>query len=262
MNTRFFLNNLSLSYLNFVHRYIITTDKYPIRNKGRFHNGLLYTIEGTETYIFKNTVISTEPGSVLYIPKGESYQITLSGEKSVVIAVDFELFGQLTEPFLINFSEINAIRKCFFDMEDRWEKHANAYLLECKALFYKSVTILSKQAFSASTAFSSDLMEKAVQYLQANYLKHDFRIEDISSVTGISRRYFEILFKSEYQTTPKSYILSLKIEKAKELLLSEKIMIKDVAYMLGYGDIYHFSKLFKLKTGYTPSEYRQRKKAL
>ena len=83
-------------------------------------------------------------------------------------------------------------------------------------------------------------------------------MEELTEVTGTSLRYFETLFQNEYNITPKAYLLFLKIERAKELLLSEKLMIKDIAVMLGYGDIYHFSKLFKAKTGYTPSEYRRK----
>jgi two-component system response regulator YesN len=47
------------------------------------------------------------------------------------------------------------------------------------------------------------------------------------------------------------------MERAKELLLSERLMLKDIALMLGYADAYHFGKIFKTKTGYTPGEYRQ-----
>ena len=92
--------------------------------------------------------------------------------------------------------------------------------------------------------------------MRVNYLKKDFRIEELAEITGISFRYFETLFQKEYHVTPKAYILYLKTERAKELLLSEKLLIKDIAVMLGYSDIYHFGKIFKAKTGYTPSEYR------
>lgn len=39
--------------------------------------------------------------------------------------------------------------------------------------------------------------------------------------------------------------------------MSEKNLIGEVAQLLGYGDVYHFSKIFKQKTGQTPSEYRR-----
>jgi AraC-like DNA-binding protein len=56
--------------------------------------------------------------------------------------------------------------------------------------------------------------------------------------------------------SPRDYIISKKTELAKELLQSEKYSVTDVAISLGYSDIYQFSKMFKLKTGCNPSEYK------
>lgn len=256
MYNKVFLNNLSLSDLAFVYTYTATADKYPMSNKGRYHNGLIYTISGVEILRFRDRTIQTFPGTVLYIPKGESYTINLQGEKSVVIAIDFESDSLPVRPFRIDFSENNAIIFCFQDMEIKWERKKSYYMPECKSYFYKIVAMLSKQASQNEENSKLQIIEKAEQYMRENYLNSDFRIEDLSKITGTSLRYFETLFQSKYNTTPKAYIISLKIERAKELLLSEKLLIKDVAIMLGYNDIYHFGKLFKARTGFTPSEYR------
>lgn len=257
MHNKIFLNHLSLSEISFVHTYIATSDKYPMKNKGRFHHGFLFTISGTETYHFNDYSIEAIPGSVIYIPKGESYKITLKGEKSVVITVDFEIAGQPAQPFKIEFPETTAIKSYFQDIESKWERKRTNYLPECKSYFYKIVSILSKQISPVKQTSKYDTIEASKQYIKENFLKNDFNVETLSEKAQISRRYFEILFQKRYNITPKAYILSLKIERAKELLLSEKLLIKDIALMLGYADIYHFGKIFKEKTGYTPSEYRR-----
>ena len=102
-----------------------------------------------------------------------------------------------------------------------------------------------------------DKIESAVIYLHQHCMDTDFRLESLHSIAGISQRYFEILFRQKYGTTPKEYVIERKIERAKELLTSEKLLIRDVALMLGYSDIYHFGKIFTKKTGYTPSEYKR-----
>jgi len=258
MQNKVFLNNLSLSDLPFVHTYIATADKYPMRNKGRCHNGFLYTISGTETYHFRDCTIEALPGTVLYIPKGESYTITLQGEESVVITIDFESDSDPMRPFRSDFPEGHTIQSYFRDIEMKWERKRSYYMPECKSYFYKIVAALSKQASRSEEDAKSQIVKKAEQYIREQYLRSDFRMEELTEVTGTSLRYFETLFQNEYNVTPKAYMLFLKIERAKELLLSEKLMIKDIAAMLGYGDIYHFGKLFKAKTGYTPSEYRRK----
>jgi AraC-like DNA-binding protein len=60
--------------------------------------------------------------------------------------------------------------------------------------------------------------------------------------------------------TPYQYYIHIKIHKAEELLQLEDISIKETAYRMGFDDQYHFSRLFKLKTGLTPSQWKKRVK--
>ena len=76
-------------------------------------------------------------------------------------------------------------------------------------------------------------------------------------MTDISPKYFKTLFGQQFGMSPKEYVISLLIKSAKELLMNEKNQVQDVAFMVGYSDVYHFSKLFKKKTGYTPTEYKR-----
>ena len=73
----------------------------------------------------------------------------------------------------------------------------------------------------------------------------------------VSPRYFKTLFGQQFGMSPKEYVISLRIKSSKELLMNEKNQVQDVAFMVGYSDVYHFSKLFKKKTGYTPTEYKR-----
>ena len=82
------------------------------------------------------------------------------------------------------------------------------------------------------------------------WLQRCFEIFRLNGTIGFRRPCFN------NGTTPKEYVISLKMEQAKELLMSEKLLIRDIALMLGYSDIYHFGKIFTKKTGFTPSEYR------
>ncbi len=255
MLNQLYLNNLILSELKLVHTYTAFQDQYPMKNRGRFHNGLIYTLMGTEIYHFSDRSIETPPGSVLYVPKAASYKIELQGEKSVVLCVDFELGNETTVPFRTDFAETHAIKSCFQDIEMKWRKKDPAYLPECKSCFYKIISMLSMRSSAKQTSKDEEI-ESAVQYLQDNFQRKDFRLEDLCAFLGISQRYFEKIFLAKYGVTPKAYLILLKIEKAKELLLNEKLLVREIAEMLGYSDCYHFGKLFKERTGYTPSEYK------
>ncbi|WP_082112255.1 helix-turn-helix domain-containing protein [Paenibacillus sp. DMB20] len=57
--------------------------------------------------------------------------------------------------------------------------------------------------------------------------------------------------------SPIEYLTQLRIEKAKRLILEpSNHKFKDIGDMVGYSNPYYFSKVFKLVTGLTPSEYK------
>ena len=257
MNITFdFLNQLCISELCFVQTYVASRSDYPMHNKGRRHHGLLYTVKGTETYQFGIFKVEAVPGSVLYIPKDENYIITLSDPESIVMVLDFETTGKHCAPFLVRFSDSGSVKSYFTRLETDWNRNNPAYLPDCKSSFYRIVGLMAKQLHMYQPAHKYDKIAKGVDYLHENYLQNDFRLETAAAHTGVSYRYFETLFREKHGASPKEYVLNMKIERAKELLLSEKMLIRDIALTLGYSDIYHFGKIFTAKTGVTPSEYK------
>ncbi len=252
-----FLANLSVSEINFVHTYVEPKENYPFKNQGRRHNGFIYTVEGTETYNFEDKSISTPPGSVLYIPKGEKYTIDLTGNKSIAICLDFESSDTPTRPFCIKFPKEKNIESIFGDMEKLWFKNNAESISMIKSHLFRMLALMIRRENTYSNSKNYDKIKKAVDYLHEHYLENTFRIDSLFQIAEISPRYFETLFYKEFTLTPKEYIIGLKINAAKELLKSEKISVGDVALKVGYSDVYHFSKLFKSKTGHTPTEFQK-----
>lgn len=55
------------------------------------------------------------------------------------------------------------------------------------------------------------------------------------------------------------YLINLKVEKVKELLLMDQLSLTEISYMMGYSSLPHLSAQFKKVTGQTPSNYRKQK---
>lgn len=64
------------------------------------------------------------------------------------------------------------------------------------------------------------------------------------------------LFSRVTNSTLEKYIILLKIEKAKELLVKNDFSLSEIAYMLGYSSVHYLSNQFKKVTGYTVSQYK------
>ena len=109
---------------------------------------------------------------------------------------------------------------------------------------------------SSGRADNTELMiKKAVQYINDNYDKK-ISLDDIAGYVGISKYYFSVLFKKEKDITFSSYLNSVRIEKAKQLLKNPQTTINDVVYEVGFNDSQYFSKTFKKYAGMTVTEYR------
>lgn len=258
MTVEEFLCGVSVSEVSFVDTYVAKAKIYPIHNYNRAHHGFIYTVTGEETYNLGDRSFVATPNSILYLPKGSKYEVTLVGEVSVVIHIEFEVCGaEAHSPFLIKFDEDKTVMPLFADAEKCYNKNRIDRQAELKSVFYKIASRMVRRNDGYITVDGYSKIAESVSYLHSHYLEGDFRISKLYETSGISSRYYERLFFKKFGETPKEYLLKMKIEFAKELLLFEKSSISDIAAQLGYNDIYHFSKIFKAKTGYTPGQYRK-----
>ena len=253
------LEGLCINEIPFINTYIEPKSHYPMRNHGRTHCGMLYTIEGSEAYHFADKTITTAPDTILFIPKEAKYTIDFEGENSVVIDLDFEIVGNADfRPFIIKIKKSNEIKELFQEAEKQWKRKKAGFDASCKSTFYKILSLLIRYENYRLNSEGYVKIAHAVDYLHQHYLENNFRLSSLAEMSNISQKYFEILFFQEFKMTPKEYVLSMKLSLARELLSHEKASVTEVAFVLGYADVYYFSKLFKSKVGISPSEYKNR----
>ena len=65
------------------------------------------------------------------------------------------------------------------------------------------------------------------------------------------------LFSAVQGVTIEQYVILQKIEKVKELLVYDELLLSEIALQLNYSSVSHLSKQFKQVTGFTPTHYRQ-----
>lgn len=81
-------------------------------------------------------------------------------------------------------------------------------------------------------------------------------VEYCGNALNISPKYLSDLLKKETGRNAKTHIDEFLINKAKSQLLASTESVSEIAYTLGYKYPQHFSKIFKSKTGSSPSQYR------
>lgn len=91
----------------------------------------------------------------------------------------------------------------------------------------------------------------------ANNLYDDLSVESLAAKMNFSDSHFKSWFKKEFGVPPADYVLRLRIDEAKKLLLQPgENMVTNTAYRLNFSSSQYFATVFKKYTGVTPTEYR------
>ena len=102
---------------------------------------------------------------------------------------------------------------------------------------------------------SVDVVRKIIEYIQNNYNK-ELKNEAIGELFHFNPLYINRIFKEQTGVSIHKFIVNYRISIASELLRTEKYPVNEIATMVGFNDIPHFTKTFKAYKGRTPKQYR------
>ncbi len=108
-------------------------------------------------------------------------------------------------------------------------------------------------AGAPSTAYP--LHDQIVNYIKS-HISESLRLEQLTSRFSITPITLNRMFKENYGTTPKQFILAAKIDVARQLLTSTDLPVNRIAESLSFGHQNNFANAFSKITGQSPSEYR------
>ena len=99
-------------------------------------------------------------------------------------------------------------------------------------------------------------VQKAMGLIQQRYWDK-ISLTSLASLVGMSKYHLSHRFRELSGTTFRNYLLEVRVERAKVLLVSNcEASISEVAQMVGFSDLPRFDKVFKRHTGLSPSAYR------
>ena len=99
-------------------------------------------------------------------------------------------------------------------------------------------------------------MRQTIQEIENKIQNSNFKIEDLADTQHISRTVFYRKIKSLTGISPIDLIQEIRIRKATEYLEKGELRISEIAYRCGFSSPQYFSRVFKEKTGHSPSEYK------
>lgn len=109
----------------------------------------------------------------------------------------------------------------------------------------------------ADRSRAKDYTALVKQHIQDNYM-NEIQLADIALVAQISPGYLSARFKQDTGVSFTTYLISFRIDKAKELLTTTSMNCRSVAEAVGYYDYAQFSKIFKKYVGQSPMDFQSR----
>lgn len=98
-------------------------------------------------------------------------------------------------------------------------------------------------------------IENVIKYINEHY-NENLTLQKLAEIAYVHPIYLSKLFKEKTGENFIDYLMKLRIEKSKKLLVNVSLRIYDICKMVGYESPKHFSKVFKDLTGQTPKDYR------
>ena len=119
-----------------------------------------------------------------------------------------------------------------------------------------------ERQFNTRTAQNKDVFSNFERVLKDYFssekqLQHSLpSVDFFANKVNLSAHYFSDVLKKETGLSAKDHINDYVIELAKNQLMGTNKSISEIAYHLGFNYPHYFTRLFKSKTGFTPSEYK------
>lgn len=128
---------------------------------------------------------------------------------------------------------------------------------EIRIFFISKIEKIIEFIKNSYTSKCSKIVRNAMEYIRQNYNK-DISLEKLSDYIGVSKSYLCYIFKKETGKNIIEYLNDLRVEKAKILLKNTDFKIYEIATKVGFKNERYFTQIFKAKTGFTPTEYRNK----
>jgi len=117
--------------------------------------------------------------------------------------------------------------------------------------YQKKINLIKNTLYTNEKQIEAIIETK--RFIDINYEK-DLKLDFLSHIRFTSKFHLQRLFKRYYGQTPRQYLIDKRIEKGKENL-KKGMSVTETCFAVGFESLGSFSKLFKTKTGKSPSKY-------
>ena len=116
----------------------------------------------------------------------------------------------------------------------------------------------SHESHSGSPSLPGYKLRQITDWM-AEHVAEEFNLDRLAAQAGLSKFYFNRLFKTATGVSPSRHQINLRLGEARRRLRETKKSVMEIALDVGYANPSHFAQLFRRETGLAPSDYRRQR---
>jgi AraC family transcriptional regulator len=199
-----------------------------------------------------------EPEEIFWEEKFNSFTIWLEPRYvDQLLGTDGFMFREhrnLNDPFLTQLSrDLYTASKVYAHTEKSFIESLIVSLVIHLAAQYAAT---GKKIFAPKGKLSSGQLKKVIDHVRSS-THANISLTDLASCVHLSPFHFSRLFRQTLGVSPYQFVLQMKIEHAKKMILHYSGSLSEIAYSLNFTDQAHFSNVFKKITGICPRQFMQ-----
>ncbi|MDD4773863.1 MAG: AraC family transcriptional regulator [Eubacteriales bacterium] len=237
-----------------------------------FHHCLeiIYIFDGTQKFYVENTEYNISKGDLLIIFPYQIHEFIRSCNKSILIIIDTYLLNEYNNEFN-NYKPVSPVIKSH-DLPLNFESSI-LYLISINnqpssyntSITKGIITVIIGEIFKRIKIIENnntncDLMRRVISYCMRNYKSPDMSMQKMSSDLKMSQSYLSHFLADKLHTNYNTYINSLRIDNACNLLNETALSVIDIAFACGYNNLRTFNRAFKKHKSKSPTEYKKENK--
>ena len=248
------------SFMAFQHIYI---DKISVEENTSIceSSSFVVVLSGKVAMTVDDTTYVLERGMLLHVRRGAKLIKKSVERKGAQVAFvyyqtlkeDSELPGEL---FKLQVENKERLKDNIIQLRKYNEQPATAAELKCQLLFFTLLDTILEGVRQHDEKENGYSIEEVLHFIHEHYQER-LSVTDIANHFKIDRRHLAYIFKRYTGMSPLNYLTEYRIRRSKDLLRQEEYSITKVAELVGFEDNLYFSRIFKKRTGYSPSSYRQ-----
>ena len=261
-----FVSNEYLSVNNCGVNRLFDRDAGSTRPNGRLDYHILYIAEGRCFVTLDGEVEETPAGSiVVFLPrqpqeyrfykrdKSVSYYLHFSGTACADVLKEMAI----TDRNIYYIGKSPTLEKLLNNLIDEYRQQLKFSKYRMAGLLLDILSLIGRKNSNMKYG-NPDINQKFAEvcsYMAQNFA-NDMTVEDYARMCNLSESRFSHRFSEIIGTSPKQYIINLRIEAAKELLINSDQSVLQIGEAVGFSTQNYFSRIFKKQTGLSPTEYR------